>query len=227
MATPPTEEIRTAPDIGTPAGRYAAVQAMTLAQRLLALDDLWTAFADSAVNSEDRLTVEEVGVIERLVGEIRDGLYLLDGAAYEVRTMLAASDDETVAEALDAISESSGGPFQLRSLLTSALPDYEPRSAAITACDYLRENWGAESDLLGEKLAAVQSGEAPPGDWRFPFKCAAFLMVVGAGVAATIITGGAPVAVGLAVTNGVGGGVLGWTKAGCPDVLGAIGGGRR
>jgi hypothetical protein len=200
---------------------------MTLAQRLLALDDLWTTFADSAVNGGDRLGNEEVEVIERLVGDIRDGLYLLDGAAYEVRTMLAASDDETVAEALDVISESSGVPLQLGSLLTSELPDYEPRSAVIAACDYIRENWSAESDLLGDKLAAIQRGDAPPGDWRFPFKCAAFLLVVGAGVAATIVTGGAPVAVGLAVTNGVGGGVLGWTQAGCPNVLGAIGGGRR
>lgn len=218
----------TAPAVGTPAGRLAAIQALALIQRLLALDDLWTALMDGAASGEDPSAVENLDVMDELVLEIREGLEAIGRRAYDVRTMLSSLDDGQFDQALDVISESLGVQTpDLRSILESTLPDYEPRGAAITACDYIRENWSSESSLMLEKLEALRRGETPGGDWRFPYKCAGFLMLVGAGVAGSIATGGAILGVGLTIGSSVGLGTYGWSSAGCPDVLGAIGGGRR
>jgi hypothetical protein len=97
----------------------------------------------------------------------------------------------------------------------------------IAACDYLLEETSAETDLLYGKLEAVRRGELSPGDFRFPYRCALFLALAGAGAVATIGLGGAPVYVGLALVNSTGLGVLGWEANGCPRVLPEIGRDRR
>lgn len=219
--------VRTVPEVGTPAGRLAAVRAMISTHRLIALDDLWTAQLDAAAAGTDTSAVEDLDALQQLVDEMRDGLGTIGDSAYEVRMMLDQLGDEAVDEALDAIAESPTGPSELRSMLTSALPDYEVRSAAITACDYVRATASEETEVLSQKLAAVRAGERPTGDFRLPFKCAALLMLVGAGVAGTIGLGGAPLFVGLSVSSSCGLGALGWMESHCPRVLPTISGGRR
>ncbi len=219
--------VKVAPGVGTPEGRLAATQAVALMQRLLLLDDLWTQLMDAAASGADSSAIDRAEVMRDLVRDMQEGLQEIPDRMYEVRLMLDSLTDEEFDRGLDAIAASPGAPSDLRSALAAALPDYEPRGASITACDYIIATRAEESALLFEKLDALERGETPGGDFRVPFKCAGFLAVVGAGVAATIMTGGAAAAVGLQLASVVGGGAFGWSGAGCPPVLPQISFGRR
>jgi hypothetical protein len=216
---------RANPGVGTFSGRLAAAEAASLVQRLLALDDLWTAELATA-GQEGPLSEADLAVFDELVGQMREGLAEIGDHAYEVRSMLDELPDEAIAQALEKIAELPTAPAELQSLST-ALPDYAPRGAAIAGCDFIRETAGAESNDLGEKLAALHQGEVPSGDFRLPFRCAALLMLVGAGAAATIGLGGAPAFVVLSAGSQVGLGALGWMSSKCPGVLPDIDFGRR
>lgn len=219
--------VKVAPAVGTPEGRLAGMQALALIERLLLLDELWTRLMDDAASGDDRSALDRPDVMRDLGRDIDAALGEVADRAYEVRLMLDSLTDEQFDRALDAVAATPGAPPELRSTLTDALPDYEPRGAAITACDYIVATHAEESALLYQKLDALERGEALGGDLRFPFRCAGFLAVVGAGVAATVITGGAAAVVGLQLASAVGGGVYGWSGAGCPRVLPEISFGRR
>lgn len=215
-------EVRIAPSLGSPAGRHAATRAAALVQRLLLLDDLWTAQLDAAAAGLDTSAVEDVETLGALVEEMRECLANIGDSAFEVRSMLDELSEEQMAQALDAIGESPVAPSELRPTLEASLPDFDPRGAAITACDYILETAWDEAELLNEKLAAVERGERPTGDLRMPFKCAALLMFTGLAVTASIGLGGAPVFVGMAVAGNCGISVIGWTEARCPKLLPTI-----
>jgi hypothetical protein len=107
------------------------------------------------------------------------------------------------------------------------VPDFEPQSATIAACDYLREKASAEAALLDEKLLVIRSGELTPGDFLMPFRCAGLLLLVGAGVAATISSGGAAAPILLGVGSQVGLGIREWQRDGCRVELPTISFARR
>ncbi|HEX2126183.1 MAG TPA: hypothetical protein VHF45_06460 [Thermoleophilaceae bacterium] len=216
---------RTIPAIGTPAARRAAMRASLVAYRLVALDELWTAEVDAAQGAPGEADLRE---LEELARELSDVLTESRDHAYELRMMLDEQvSDDAFTEALDAISESPAAPSDLLEMLVLSVPEYEPRSAVITACDYIRETADSESALLHEKLSALQSGGAAQGDVRMPFKCAALLMLVGGGAVASIGLGGAPLFVGMSVGSQVGLGALAWIEGKCPNLLAEIGFGRR
>jgi hypothetical protein len=150
---------------------------------------------------------------------MKQGLGETPAQAYELRHMLEELTDETVHQAIAKIAETPGAPAHLSSLLASNLEDYEPRGAAIQACDYLHDQASIEASLLDEKLAALRRGEVPSGDFRLPFRCSIHLMTLGAGVVATIGLGGAPVFVAVSIASQVGMGALGWEGLKCPNLL--------
>jgi hypothetical protein len=220
-------EVRIAPELGTPSGRYVATEAGILLHRLIAHDDLWTAELGHA-SGQGSLLETEVRALVDLVAEMRRDLEKVPDRAYEVRLMLDEATDEDVDRAFTVIAEHPWASPSLRSLLEGELPDYELRGASIAACDYLREMADSEAQTLNEKLTAiVDSGEVPEGDYKLPFRCAALLGLVGVGVAASIGLGGAPLFVGMATVNQVGLGALGWVGSKCPSLLPEISFGRR
>lgn len=203
------------PEVGSRYGRYIATQTTFLAQRLLMLDELWTAELARAA-SVGEVDDEDVMVFERLVGEMQAGLEGIGDAAYKVRMMIDELGAEGFDLALDRITASQadlGG--DLLGILAAEVPDFEPQSATIAACDYIREKASAEAALLDEKLAVIRNGELTPGDFLMPFKCAGLLLLVGAGVAATISTGGAAAPVLLGVASQVGFGIREWRRDSC------------
>jgi hypothetical protein len=198
-----------------------------LVQRLLVLDDLWTAQLDAAAAGIGGSGVDDVDTLRALVAEMQDCLATIVNSAYEVRLMVSELSDGQMAEALDVIGQSPAAPDGLRERLEASLPDYEPRGAIITACEFVGENASGEADILSGKLAELEEGGLAEGDLGKAFKCAALLMLAGASVAGTIGLGGAPVFVGLSVAGTCGMGVVGWIEANCPKFLPAISGGRR
>lgn len=220
-------EVRIAPELGTPSGRYVANEAGTLLHRLIAHDDLWTAELSRA-SGQGSLPEAEIRTLVDLVAEMQRDLEEVPDRVNEVRLMFDEATDEDVDRAFESIAEHPWAPPSLGSLLEGELPDYELRSASIAAFDYLREMAASEVRTLDEKLSAiVGSGEVPEGDYKLPFRCAALLALVGVGVAASIGLGGAPLFVGMATVNQVGLGALGWVGSKCPALLPEISFGRR
>jgi hypothetical protein len=207
-------------DVGTPAARVAAVEAGATIQRLIALDDLWTA---ELVGGSERgkLHPEEIEALSVLVSSMQQGLEFVPGQMEDLATMLDQLDDQVVEEALDRLAQYPERAVNLVEFLPDLPPDL--RESIISACRYLAATSGEEAQLLDGKLAVIRErGGVPPGDFRLPFRCAALLALVGAGLVATIGIGGAPILVGLAAANQVGLGAFGWFGAKCPNVLPVI-----
>jgi hypothetical protein len=200
---------------------------LVVAQRLVTVDDLWTAQLDAAASGRDDSILGDSEALEALADEFRTGLREIGDRAYEVRLMLSEMTDEAVEKALSAIATTPGAPADLVQMLRSGVADYEPRSASIAACDYLRDTAEEELGLIEEKVVALKRGAVPPGDLRLPFKCAVMLMMVGAGVVASVGLGGAPLYVGLAVASQCGLGAVGWVEGRCHKSMELIGQGRR
>ena len=194
-------EVKTRPEVGTPYGRLVAIRATSLMQRLLTLDDLWTEELERMASGEP-VPDSDIEVLGQLVSDMQRGLEELPDAAYELRLMLDELGPERFDQILDAFGDRDKVPWDVRETLAEMLPDYEPQSAAIAACDYIRETAPSEAALLTEKLETIRRGEATPGDFLMPFRCAGYLLGIGSTVAAgaiAVVAGGpvAPAALGL------------------------------
>lgn len=221
-----TIEPPTAFAVGTPAGRAAATRAVVLAQRLLALDDVWTIQLEAA-REGDVTARGDVHTAASVVDEMRAGLRDLQGAAETVELMLRDAGGELVEEGLAILEAQPAAPPDLAERFARALPDFTLWSASMEACQYLRDELATEEQLLSGKLDALYRGEVPEGDFRFPFRCALHLMLAGGTVVATIGLGGAPAFVLIGAACASGQALMGWESAGCPNVLPAISRGRR
>jgi hypothetical protein len=209
------EEIGIRPEVGTPYGRYVSTEAAALLQRLLILDDLWTAELEQA-SERGPLGDDEVYTLERLVDAMERGLENVREPLSGIRLMLDEVGDEAVDQAFQEIAEAPGAPPRLTETLLSQLDDFELRSAAIAGCAYLEAKAEDEAELLREKLAVIVEGrEVPPGDFLIPFRCAALIALVGAGTVSVIGLGGPAGFVALGAVSQVGLGALGWDKAEC------------
>lgn len=215
------------PTLGTPLGRYAATQAGTLVQRLLWLDDVWTAELGLA-RGKGAVADDDVLMFRRLVTEIQDGLREMGERAEELRLMLNEMNDEEFDSVFVAVEkEAHPGPHR-RERFLSTLEDFGMRGAAITACAYVHETAAVEIETLRSKLRTIEeTGEVPAGDWSLPFRCAGLLMLVGAGVAGTVGLGGPAGCVALTAASAVGFGIREWLKDECPTQLPRISFGRR
>ncbi|HEY2053164.1 MAG TPA: hypothetical protein VGH14_04425 [Solirubrobacterales bacterium] len=208
------------PPVGTLPGRVAATNAAGTLQYLVTLDDLWTAELESR-SGQGSLDAEEIEALSALGNSMRERLEFVPGQMRDLSEMVEEVDDATVEDALSEIvriAAETEVALNLSEAIEGLRQDF--RAVVVDACNYLIENSGAEANTVAEKTAAIrEAGEVPPGDLKFPFKCAAFLALVGAGVTAAIGFGGAPILVGLGVANQVGLGAFGWRAADCPTAL--------
>jgi hypothetical protein len=213
-------EVRARPKIGTSYGRFAARQAGLLLQRLVALDDLWTAELEVAAGAGE-LPEETVQALVELVHEMENGLGKVDDFVGDLRLLLNELDDQSVESAFGEICESQWAPPSLTKMLTGEMtPDFTLRGAMITACDFVVDIAESEGTLLSSKMSLiVREQRIPDGDFGFPFRCALLLALVGAGVVLAVSSPAAPTLVTLAVVQEVGLGALGWMGANCPTQL--------
>lgn len=214
------------PGIGTPAGTAAAMRAVTLVQRLLALDDVWTAQLETAKRGSP-VSADDVEVAATLVADMQAGLDQLHGEAELLALILQDAGPTVFEEGLAVLAQLPATPDDLIEMWEASLPDFTLQSASIEACQYLRDEAAAEKDLLAEKLERLRRGEVTEGDFRFPVRCAMHLMIAGGTVIAIVGLGGAPTFVLLGAACAAGQAVMGWTDGGCPKVLPQISRGRR
>ncbi len=220
------EQVKIRPKLGTSYGRFAASRAAVLLQHLLVLDDFWTAELKQA-NGRGPLNEDDVQVLGRLVGAMERGLVVVREPLEEVWLMLNDSSDELIEQRFQEIAKAPGAPPGLRDLLAH-LAEYELRGAALTGCVYLQKKARSEADLLRSKLAMiVEGGEVPPGDFLIPFRCAALIALVGAGVVSTVGLGGPVGLVAMGAVSQVGLGAIGWVEAKCEVQVPKISFGRR
>jgi len=211
----------------TPAARAAAVQSLLLAQRVLMLDDVWTMEVERATGRAHELTESDIEVLEGHVRHLQRSLEETPMRARELRLVLEEMTGDDVDAGLAAFADSPATPPDLVARVERSLPDYDLRSAAIEACDYLIEEVEEDIRLLEQQLHTLRAEQLPPGDIRLTSRCAFHLLLSGAGIAFAVASGGAAALVGLGVVVGVGQGVYGWEDARCPRVLPQIGRHRR
>lgn len=188
-------------------------------QRLLALDDLWTAYLEDARSGNPTETVDPKGLI-MLAEEMELALRDMPSAAGQVIELLDELPPEADADTLQAIAaqdERLAGA--LNRILTHDLDGLEPRTAFVAACRFIQAETDSEIQHLISKRVQLEHGELPDPDLRINFRCiativgiAAISALAAAGAASVI---GAPIAIGLGV---VGGGyqlAKDWEDGGC------------
>ena len=227
---------------GTSAGRLAGLRALTVAQKLLVTDELWTGEL-IRVRQSGVVSDEDLAVFEELGQELHSDLAAIRPLSTELRLMLNDDlTDENVDDALRALVEAEPSlEVASRWLDGESLPDYSFRGAAIAACEYVEAEAPQESNEIQIKLSELRERRVPPADLPQRLRCS-LIAVAAAGALVGAIAGA-----GAAVVTGVGGaglvlayvgagavsvsalatGVLCWVEAKCPSVLAAIGRFRR
>jgi hypothetical protein len=180
----------------------------------LTLDELLTA----ELRAPGHPLLEEHDPLRSLVGELRDGLAAIVPQAGGVGALVGALSDEQFDEALASPGEAASALPDALASLRSTLGDVTPHAAAIAACEYVHEHAADESERLSEQLERIERGDAAPGNFAEPFASALMLLLVGAGVVATIGLGSAPV-LALSIASQLVLGASGCSGAGCADVL--------
>lgn len=225
---------------GSAQGRLIALRGSAVAQRLLTIDDFWTAQLED-VADRGEVSEEDLAVLRDAAFHLNQGLAEVQPLADEIRMMLDGDLAEAhVDEALDRIAEFSS-QSEMSAQWREALPDYSFRGAAITACAYIVEQAPRETSEIQMKLSQLEAGELPPGDFRLPLRCSLVLLIAAGAVVGIVAGAGAVVAggaVGAALTftyvsaggwtvsTVVAAGVA-WSKERCPRALGAIAGSER
>jgi len=167
------------PELGTADGRRAAVEVGSRLQRLIALDDLWTSELESRAG-QGAMAQEEVEALSAIGNAMQQELEFVPGQVDELASMLRELDGGQIEEALAALAVVPGLDRSPGELL-EALPE-DLRGSIVSGCEYLSDHSGEEAQLLGQKIASIEaSGGVPPGDLRFPFRCAAMIALVGRG----------------------------------------------
>jgi hypothetical protein len=193
------------------------LDAMEGMQRLQVLDDVWTAYVEQAELPE-ALEVDHQALSE-LVAEMLAHLARLPRTLSIIRAQLSSLSDEDVDRALEAtLAEGPVDAAQARKLLGPVLGDYSLRGAIITACDYAAQTSPVALNELTNKMSLIQMRELRSGDLPKGVKCALYLAIAGAGLAAAIASSGGTFVVVAGVTNVVGTSIWGFGSSGCPEV---------
>lgn len=225
--------VRVRPDAGTLAGSVAAAKAMNSFDRVLLLDDLWTAFV-SALDPADRPNIERhLDELGELVDDLDQALRDAVEQAGELRMVLNSAEEREIdIDGTFAATLSEAHPnaaATLEAMFSAEGMEVGPRGAAIFACDYLAEEGDGERSNLREKYERLRAGGPPDSDLRPCFRCALQLAKLGASAAAAVsllIAGHVDVeSISGVVAPGVGA-VTGWKKFGCVECWHTITGGR-
>jgi hypothetical protein len=181
-------------------GRRKAAEMAVAAQRLSVLDDVWTTYLAAADPQNAGEISRDLPQLEQLVAEMQGGLSDVGERAREFQFLFEEATSAEVDEALSHALAAQSLPEQpLREQLAPLQEEGDFRGAVLSGCIYIVRHAQEESDLLGEKLGVLQRGEFTPGDFRFPFKCALFVTIAGAAIAAAWLP-----PVGAAVTTAAG-----------------------
>lgn len=196
------------------------MRALLDAQRLLALDELWTQQLNEAATARASSETAHDQLLP-VVAEITELLATMTRHAFVLEKIVASVSQQAFDRCLQALANEPPTRPQIASL-PSELVGLTPSAAVTCACNYVQANAEDERRVLWEQLDELARGNTPPGDLQFPFRCALSLLCVGAGVVATIGLGGAVSFVTAAVAAQVGDAALGWSAAKCPPVLGKL-----
>lgn len=204
--------------------RYSLAERLALTavkidlHRLDAIDDLWTAYLDSATPGEVAGQRDE---LEQLAGQLIDALGSARGSVERLRTMLEGTGENEIESALQEIAQNHPEVEEAyRRDLAELLDEYSVRGVAIEACIYLEGQLPAEIAAVKEKRQRLLAGEYQPGDMSPGAKCALSAAMLGTKVLDIVMTGGAVSSV-LEGAAGLGSFALKW-RGGCGVIAGRI-----
>jgi hypothetical protein len=184
------------------------------------LDEVWTAELRRVARPPDRSTTDQ---LRGLVGELNDGLAEICSRAVAVGELLSKLNEDDFAQALSALDEAMRRGEE-RSILQ--LPGVEGaasiRAAAIAACNYINSHAAGEAALMRTQLEELRRGQPPAGEFRPPFKCALFLLILAAGAIAMIGIGGPAGYVVLGVAGQCASALIAWQDSNCPAFLATL-----
>jgi hypothetical protein len=181
------EDVRTRPTADNLAGAIAATRASIVIDRVLALDDLWTANL-RGLDSDDRAAIDQhLPELRELVIELAGALDSLAEPLKELEYVLESSSESDFDAGLDRLTNAVPGVRDtLSHMFEHEITGIGPKGATIFACQYLQEEAGDERDRLWGKYERLEGGGPPDPDLRPSFRCALYLAKVGASSALSI-----------------------------------------
>jgi hypothetical protein len=186
------------------------VEATQSISRLLALDDLWTAYLDHA-NAEE--IARDIRDLETLVQSMNDGIAVARNHVRIAGRRLEAASDDDVARAIDNLLE---GHASLRDRFVGSLDEFGIRQSFVAACRYIDLEGEEEIGLLNAKLDRLCSGEFESGDISARMRCMLELAAVACSAVPCVLA--FPVG-----CSGIGSAVLfyiaRWEKSACKERL--------
>lgn len=196
-----------------------ALQPLAQIQRLLMLDDLWTAYLEDA-RSEQPIERVDFGSLIALAKEMELALRETPAAAGRVRELLEDLPPEADDGAIGMIGTSNERiAGALATVLSRDLRGLDPRRAFIAACRFVEIETNDEIAHLIGKCEQLEQGNLPDPDLRINFRCISTLVGIGAlwGLAAAGATTvvGAPIAIGAGVLGAGSDLIKKWKKSGC------------
>lgn len=200
------------------ADQWALIAVKIDLHRLDAIDDLWTAFLESATPGEVAGQGDE---LNQLAGQLIEALGSAQGSVERLRTMLEGTGEDEIQAALQEIAQSHPELEEIyRGDLAELLAEYSVRGVAIEACIYMEAQLPAEIAMVEEKRQRLLAGEFQPGDISPGAKCALSGAILGTKVLDIVMTGGAVSSV-LEGAIGLGRFALKW-RGGCGVIAGQI-----
>lgn len=212
-------ETESSPSLSTVAQATRALAPLAQIQRLLMLDDLWTAYLDDARSEEPTERVDFEGLVA-LAEEMELALRDTPTAAAQVIELLEDVPQGAGEKALRLIGESDEhAAGALAEVLSEDLHGLDARHAFTAACRFIEAETDSEIEHLNGKRSQLEHGELPDPDLRVNFRCISTLVGIGAlwGLAAAGATTvvGAPIAIGAGVLGAGSSLVEKWKKSGC------------
>lgn len=208
MGGPPVRE-----RIETLANRALAIELMIEAERLNALDDLWTRYL---ADTDDVAELQSnLPVLESLVGNMVGLLSNVSAKSRELSLLVQEFPSDLDAE-LDQLFEQ----HPAREQLMAARPDGPFAQAIIDACAVIEAECPREMALLAAKLEKIAAGEFESGDLRRFFKCALVIVVAGAALMSVVSSSGlivlpAAVLAGSGAAGFAAGAIVSWNGWDC------------
>jgi hypothetical protein len=161
-----------------------SLEAMLNINRLLALDDLWTAYLDHADPPDiDR----DLPGLESIVGEMSERITVARRDLVTADEQLQGASDRDVARALEALLPATPEDAAFRAHFSQSLSELGPRRSLMFACRYF--DLGADDEIreLNAKLGRLRSGGFERGDMDHKMKCALDLGGVAVGVGSCVL----------------------------------------
>jgi hypothetical protein len=211
--------METRSQLGAVAEATRAIAPLAQVQRLLMLDDLWTAYLEDARSEEPTERADFEGLVV-LADEMEMVLRSMPLAAAQVAELLEGTSADASEAALELIAANDSQTAEaIAGTLSEDLQDLDPRQAFIAACKFIEAETDSEIDHLNGKRSQLEQGELPDPDLRLNYRCISTLAGIGAlwGLAAAgaVTVVGAPIAIGVGVVGTATSLVEKWKKGGC------------